>query len=761
MIFVLNNQSISSVRQFSTIPNRLASDKIVSPSSFESIPQRSLLSKGIARSSDFSFEVPNINTKRNNDRYLLAVRILTSYFKNFLAQHVPASLETSLNRLLTTLGLYLQKSPATFCATVASHGTWFKAWLLSGFDGQGDISDYHWSVRANCPVLLEGIIKWLKENSSHTHYRDIIRLLITIFTLHKVIVVPTEPSLESITKQFTGTDQSGSFMDYNKVCQSLSISIDLVISEFKRLCSLNKFRESFSAGPNGSATWASHLDAYEIYNDPILNGIFDKICDATGQKFVTDMLYKINSQFLDVDFAHTEYTNNVHSKLHALFEKATKARIIAIGDYFSQTVLSPFHDMLANILKGIPADSTFDQNAGFKRLLNLTKGRKDVYSLDLSKATDRIPVLALSKMIAFLTGSEVIGKLWAALLTKRTFFTPTGHKVKYTVGQPMGFKSSFPAMALFHHMLLAQAAINCGKMGFDQYGILGDDIVIVGDDVAAEYQRLISMLGVDISLNKSVMPFSNEITGFEFCSRFGLNGLEYTPIPLTAVLETLSNFDSIVSLWDLLQVRDLFSGRDLWRFIAIFADKKQISFLILLNSLPSFVSGINSPVPLPLSGPALERQKSQGFTNEDITNLYLYNFITEVMIKLDTATKKAASWVGIINSEINTRPEEDNEVLIGTNLSLSALITDAIKKRPVSDAIHPIQEIVLNVSEKVAAVISLFNGTHLDPKTLADRNLLASINFDFGAKATYQSVHSSGLGDRRILSKTIKQLQKL
>lgn len=96
-------------------------DKIVSPSSFEEAPKRTLLSKGIPRSSSHPFDIPNINQKRNNDRYLLAVRVLTSYFKNFLAPHVPVELEGHFNKLLTTLGLYLQKSPLTFCDTVSTH----------------------------------------------------------------------------------------------------------------------------------------------------------------------------------------------------------------------------------------------------------------------------------------------------------------------------------------------------------------------------------------------------------------------------------------------------------------------------------------------------------------------------------------------------------------------------------------------------------------------------------------------------------------
>lgn len=66
--------------------------------------------------------------------------------------------------------------------------------------------------------------------------------------------------------------------------------------------------------------------------------------------------------------------------------------------------------------------------------------------------------------------------------------------VRYSVGQPMGFLSSWPAMALSHHVLVHTAFMRAykrvdasGNLGvfnrsnlgmFDKYVILGDDIVI-------------------------------------------------------------------------------------------------------------------------------------------------------------------------------------------------------------------------------------------------------------------------------------------
>jgi len=55
----------------------------------------------------------------------------------------------------------------------------------------------------------------------------------------------------------------------------------------------------------------------------------------------------------------------------------------------------------------------------------------------------------------------------------------------------------------------------CGKENFNQYIILGDDIVIKDNKVANKYITLMSRLGVDISSNKTHV--SNDT--YEFAKR--------------------------------------------------------------------------------------------------------------------------------------------------------------------------------------------------------------------------------------------------
>lgn len=61
-------------------------------------------------------------------------------------------------------------------------------------------------------------------------------------------------------------------------------------------------------------------------------------------------------------------------------------------------MLKPIHDHVFDILKTIPNDGCFDQVKPLQRLM--AKGHKDVFSFDLSAATDRLPILLQVQVIS-------------------------------------------------------------------------------------------------------------------------------------------------------------------------------------------------------------------------------------------------------------------------------------------------------------------------------------------------------------------------
>lgn len=86
----------------------------------------------------------------------------------------------------------------------------------------------------------------------------------------------------------------------------------------------------------------------------------------------------------------------------------------------------------------IPQDGTFDQLAPIRRLMD--KGCKNLYSYDLSAATDRLPIDLQVDVLGLLKGKP-FALAWKRLLVNRPWFLKDVPYF-YSVGQPMGALSS-------------------------------------------------------------------------------------------------------------------------------------------------------------------------------------------------------------------------------------------------------------------------------------------------------------------------------
>jgi hypothetical protein len=81
----------------------------------------------------------------------------------------------------------------------------------------------------------------------------------------------------------------------------------------------------------------------------------------------------------------------------------------------------------------------------------------------------------------------------------------------------MGALSSWAMLALSHHVIVQMAALRAGWKGwFPLYALLGDDIVILREDVAREYLSLMRYLGVPINMSKTI---SSQVGLIEFAKR--------------------------------------------------------------------------------------------------------------------------------------------------------------------------------------------------------------------------------------------------
>lgn len=223
-------------------------------------------------------------------------------------------------------------------------------------------------------------------------------------------------------------------------------------------------------------------------------------------------------------------------------EAAGKVRAFAYVDAFTQWLMKPLHDAIFELLALIPQDGTLNQMAPIKRLLE-TKPKGPFYSFDLSAATDRLPLIIQKALLSpFMTSWGAT--LWGNMLVGREYeyYYKNTHTQKvskgtvvYGTGQPMGALSSWAMLALTHHGIVQMAAINTGKIKpgewFEDYAVLGDDIVIADADVAEEYQRLMRLLGVEIGLAKSLISLDGQT--LEFAKRTIHRGHDVSPVPFS------------------------------------------------------------------------------------------------------------------------------------------------------------------------------------------------------------------------------------
>jgi hypothetical protein len=111
-------------------------------------------------------------------------------------------------------------------------------------------------------------------------------------------------------------------------------------------------------------------------------------------------------------------------RLAAKNEAAGKVRLFAITDGWTQAAFKPLHEFLFAILKRIPSDGTFDQDACLERI---SKSAESAWSYDLSSATDRLPVFLQARLLNHLIPhfklpgrlGPSIGELWCSILTDR------------------------------------------------------------------------------------------------------------------------------------------------------------------------------------------------------------------------------------------------------------------------------------------------------------------------------------------------------
>jgi len=374
-----------------------------------------------------------------------------------------------------------------------------------------------------------------------------IRLWLSILSIYRILEGPGKLNLNTITDPF-----KGNHVEVKSLTHIFSdiISYNNLQKDIRSLSATNIIK-SMSSGPNtpvaihGVLTDAIGLAKYtEIYY------AFESYCKITRSPLIKTLNNYIQwagraltvhgSDWVYRSKSVKEFDDIRLGKLAFKVEPAGKIRVFAIVDIWTQSLLKPLHDTIFSILKGFPNDGTFNQDLSFDRCREKALKYNCAYSVDLSSATDRLPIILQQGIIDLIFKSPGLGKLWATILVERPYYITDkrygdennykNNYFYYSTGQPMGGLSSWAMLALTHHLIVQSAAFRVynTRIWYDKYEVLGDDLVIFDKLVYLEYINIMKELDVGVNPSKSLV--SEELTGLEYAKRTSILGVDVSGI---------------------------------------------------------------------------------------------------------------------------------------------------------------------------------------------------------------------------------------
>jgi hypothetical protein len=552
----------------------------------------------------FGIKPPKPNRK-NNVKALL--RFLSAFLPLLRASllYIPSHGYNALVKFSKQLVELYDANPHRFCSLLKETETWFRCFFATGMRPNELLGTDNYNAQHDCPELIVGlflIFESLKRDRQRTYFG---LLILTILSSFRTVIVPKALNSDSITTPGTCPEFNEELIP-DALC-ALGITRDTFMAEFNSRVRANKRHFTSSSGPNGPALQNASWDAKAILNDPKLRKFLHDWCQLTGQQSIWKAAVSANIYCRNM-FGFDEPVKVAdkvvyHSKLHVIYEKGDKSRIIAMADYWTQDALTPLHDTLFHFLGKIDNDFTMNQEKGFNFVKDtLCQGNFDqVASLDLSAATDRLPVWYQAKILSHLFNSDKIGQAWRDLISNRSFYLEKENKyIRYACGQPMGLKSSFAMLGLMHHVVVQIAAMKAGMgaRSFSDYAILGDDIVLAHGSVIMEYRNYMDYIGQDISDLKSLFSRSTPHSA-EFCKRLIVEGQEASPFPAGLLVQVGKSGKFAPQLQAVMIMRNLvINPQFFWNYMDNLLTTKHLNNLATMNGMPGAVSGLKETFPL-------------------------------------------------------------------------------------------------------------------------------------------------------------------
>jgi hypothetical protein len=219
----------------------------------------------------------------------------------------------------------------------------------------------------------------------------------------RALRLQADPDFSSITSpgvEIREETYQRSFRGFIKVLKKLSSNNFTKRGLFLRNPYFVDYHLSTKTGPSSlQSTYSCLLDLENLPNH-LINSIRefggDRFCERFDRiRYSYPELSKLFDQPIGI--------KKPIRRISVFPDSEGKTRIIAIGDYWSQTVLRPVHDIVYAILQDIPPDQTYSQAEGISALLS-----RDTYHFcfDLTAFTDRFPMTIVKGILSILVGKK-------------------------------------------------------------------------------------------------------------------------------------------------------------------------------------------------------------------------------------------------------------------------------------------------------------------------------------------------------------------
>jgi hypothetical protein len=196
-------------------------------------------------------------------------------------------------------------------------------------------------------------------------------------------------------------------------------------------------------------------------------------------------------------------------EVHFLQEPGLKLRAIASPYRIHQLALKPLGNAIYDVVQSMEWDCTFNQSKAIPWIQRSLSAGKTVHSIDLTGATDYFPLGIQLETLRCIFGDLLDIKLVDEI--SRLRWKSEMGDIQWKRGQPLGLYPSFGMFTLTHGLLLS---FLLGKKYDNEFFVVGDDVIILDDQLYFKYMDLLHTMKCPWSPSKSLSSkFLAEFTG--------------------------------------------------------------------------------------------------------------------------------------------------------------------------------------------------------------------------------------------------------